>query len=340
MIKDHFGAGLVHAKAPSPIERKLGVLNPNESRRITVTFRTTQPGRQCHTVDVTGDDGSHGSAEGCVMVEEPPKAVAEKPALSAKMTGPPQVKVGETAKFLIEIANNGSQELHDLKVTDRYDPSMIPTDITEGHKEEGKNAISWTIPSLPAHKKVQFEIDCTCTAAGPKVCNRSEVSGPDGGNAEAEAYVEVLAGPPTAPAAGSGLTLDVNSLAGPVAVHKALTYEIRVGNKGLAPEEQVVVTVTLPVGMTVDPFGTSGPAESKYTIDGANIRFTAIPVINAGSNLTYRVHVLAQQIGTFHVHAEMTSHAHPGADNGRKDDRCRAAVANSATRLHKDGVNG
>jgi uncharacterized repeat protein (TIGR01451 family) len=306
LIKDRFGDGLEHSQAKNSIERDLGSLTAGESRRITVTFRATQPGRRCHTVEVSGNDGTHATAEGCVMVE------AGKPVLSIKKTGPAKVKAGEVAEFLIEVANNGTEEAKNLKVTDHYDPSMTLAAATQTDQPEEKNARSWIIPSLPARKRIQLQVQCTCNTPGPKVCNRVELVAPDGTRVEDQACVEVLAAAGgTTAVGGSGLTLELDSLTEPVYVGKEFRYEVRVANPGPAAQQQVAVTVELPLGIIATPFGTTGPAGAKWSVEGSKIIFTPVPAINAGDRLVYHLRLKAQQIGRFRVHADLTSQGHP-----------------------------
>jgi hypothetical protein len=73
-------------------------------------------------------------------------------------------------------------------------------------------------------------------------------------------------------------------------------------NKGTAPYQQVAVTALAPLGMTPIALGTVG---AKF--DGQVIRFDAARELAPGNTLTYRVRVLAKQLGNYRFHVEVTA---------------------------------
>ena len=89
-IRDRFGPGLEHAECKSPIERGLDNLAPGLSTYVDVTFRVTQPGRACHTVEVWGADGTRASGEGCVDVIETQPGPSGPPSEPQRMAPPGQ----------------------------------------------------------------------------------------------------------------------------------------------------------------------------------------------------------------------------------------------------------
>jgi uncharacterized repeat protein (TIGR01451 family) len=346
IIKDRFDPGLKHAVASSPIERDLGELGPGQSRRISITFRVTAAGRLCQTLEVLGPGGVRVSADACVTAAEAPGPTAEGPAkpgqppagpLSVTKKGPQQLKVGETAKFTIEIVNDGTQPLTNLKVTDRCDPGLVPARASEGYKVEG-NDLVWSIPSLPPGK-LPLQAEYHCTKAGAKLTNRVSVVTQDGTHAEAEIALEVTAAAAPAPEIGpaepkpaeakpaapgpaesrpGGLSIAVADLRNPVAVGKGLTYQVHVTNKTAAPDQDLAVVATVPAGMMAVAFGTRGPGSTTYTMDNRTIRFSPVPQIKAGETLTYEIHVQTRQVGRFQMHVEVTSKGHPQPLIGEK----------------------
>jgi len=97
-----------------------------------------------------------------------------------------------------------------------------------------------------------------------------------------------------------------------VASGKEVTYVIQVANGGIVPDRQVVVTATVPAGMTPVPLGTTGPTEPPR-FDKQTVRFPAVAELKPGQTLTYRVRVRTQKAGkaTFRVEAESERHREP-----------------------------
>ncbi len=95
LVIDHFGPGLIHEAAESPIEHDLKPLRPGESQRLRLTFRVTRPGRLTHQVTIaqqgkvltaaTASVLGEGSGEpdaGKADVEGRAKAASEAPAVA------------------------------------------------------------------------------------------------------------------------------------------------------------------------------------------------------------------------------------------------------------------
>ncbi len=66
VITDRFGEGLVHPASKSPIQRELDAIPPGQSRKVNITFRVVQPGRLCHTVELSGPNGLRQTSEACI----------------------------------------------------------------------------------------------------------------------------------------------------------------------------------------------------------------------------------------------------------------------------------
>jgi uncharacterized repeat protein (TIGR01451 family) len=341
VIKDRLDAGLENpaANQNNAIERTLGDLAAGASQQINVTLRVARPGRLCHTVEVIGNNVAPATAQSCLVgvdnqggatpnsptpgtappggaVQPRPEAHAAPPALSVKKTiSANQLAVGETARFTIEITNNGSTPLENLKVLDRYDPVLVPVLATDGYRAEN-GGLTWTLDSLPAGKTTQLGIHCTCQSPSAKTCNRVRVTTADGGTVEDEACLEIRepsppAKPPPTHAAG-GLTLSVIGLRNPVAVNKELTYEIRVRNEGTDPYRQVEVTATVPDGMLLAPLGTGGPDKIQFTRNGNVASFSPVAEIKPGELLVYRVRAQAKKPGReLHFHVEARAQGLP-----------------------------
>ncbi|MGB9687295.1 hypothetical protein [Thermogutta sp.] len=70
LVKDTFDRGLQHAVAQGAVERDLpGTLQPGETKTIGVVFKVVQPGRWCHTVQVSGPAGILASQSTCLEAQ-------------------------------------------------------------------------------------------------------------------------------------------------------------------------------------------------------------------------------------------------------------------------------
>ncbi|GAB4135518.1 MAG: hypothetical protein Kow0040_20660 [Thermogutta sp.] len=75
LVRDTFDAGLRHSVSQGAVERDFpGAILPGETKSIGVTFRVIQPGRWCHTVQVTGPGGIAASQQACLEASAAPGA--------------------------------------------------------------------------------------------------------------------------------------------------------------------------------------------------------------------------------------------------------------------------
>lgn len=295
VLVNRFDQGLAHEVSGSPIERDLPDLAPGQSTRTEVTFRATQPGQQCSRVEARGSGGVRSQAEACVSVFESQR---EQPAqLEVTKRGPARAAVGEKAEFVIDITNNGSTAVNNLRVVDSYDSSLVPIEATDGYETSGPN-LAWTIDTLPPGRTVRLQVNCRCAQVAPRACNRVVVGTQEGARAQSEACVEVGTG-------GGALSLTVTDLRDFVAVGKELSYEILVKNNAAAPDQQVVVTVVVPPELTPVSVGTRGP--SAHTIDRQTVRFEPVAEIRPQETLVYRIVVRAVRPGEVTLRALLRS---------------------------------
>jgi len=325
-IQVRFDPGLEHenARGQNSIKQKLGALAAGESRKIGVEYRVTKAGTLCQTVEVAGLNLAAATARGCVTAlgdaAAPDRGFGDWPSfgqtpampLTVTMIGPDRHVAGETARFTIEVKNNGNAPLANVKIVDQYDASLFPTDATGGFELEGRNLV-WTIENLPAGKTAKYEILCRCQTASMRACNRAIATLPDGRRAEGEACLEIVEPsaskpetPPLRPP-GDDWELSVVGTTSPVIAGKELTYVVTVTNKGMTPHRNVIVRATAPAGMTFNLLSTSGPAGLQFTRVGHTLRFDPVSELRPGESLTYRVRVLAKEPDTHRFRVELVA---------------------------------
>jgi uncharacterized repeat protein (TIGR01451 family) len=334
LLKDDFDAGLEHEAARSPIEADLGDLGPGQSRPIHVEFIVRRPGRLCHLVEVLGPGGERLAAEeGCVTgvppatppaappspppvapPATPPAAPSEvvRPSITVRKTGPAERTVGQTAEFEILVTNTGDQPAASLRVVDRFDAGLKPTDATEDHRYDGRDLV-WTIDALRPGATTKLEVHCECTQASVRACNRVSVVAAGEVVAEDAACLVIHPAPDDAipPPEAARLTLTVADVADPVFVRQEVPYVIHVTNRGAAADSQVSVTVTLPAGMSIVWLGTTGPPGIQARGVPPQVRFDPLPALGPGQTATFNVRAMAAQPGVYRVRVEVSSRGQP-----------------------------
>ncbi|MGQ9505140.1 MAG: DUF7507 domain-containing protein [Thermogutta sp.] len=96
LVRDTFDAGLQHAVGQRAVERDLpGTLQPGETKTIGVIFRVVQPGRWCHTVQISGPSGVSASQTVCLQAEAAGSTTTPTPAApTLPSTAPPSPDTG------------------------------------------------------------------------------------------------------------------------------------------------------------------------------------------------------------------------------------------------------
>lgn len=238
-ITDRFDEGLV-SEVPSAMENReikkgLNDIQPGQTSRIEVKFRTTRTGNLCHEVKVIDSNGNSFSARGCVDVTPavpaspdtstgmtgpafpdntpasptpspsnltgnygtPPRELA-RPQIQIEKTGPAQATVGEEVLFKISVQNVGQVELTNLVIVDSYDPQLVPQGATKGHETNpGTNSVTWKLTSLPPMKQMVYEIKCKAQGPVGRACNRASVTTDQNVEDTSDAYINIGPSTPT-----------------------------------------------------------------------------------------------------------------------------------------------
>jgi uncharacterized repeat protein (TIGR01451 family) len=112
---------------------------------------------------------------------------------------------------------------------------------------------------------------------------------------QAEAALEILGLP--------AYSLDIRKRGDPVPVGGRMTYEIAVTNNGSLPGTGVEVVARVPAEMRVT--NTTGP--SKARVDGQNVLFPPLEVLQPKQTVTYSVEVLGLQPADVRFQVELRS---------------------------------
>ena len=318
VVVDRFDAGLTHPTQTSPIEHDIPSIPVGQSHRIVVTLRPTQAGRFNNTMEILSGGTVVASAAASVTAVGGAGAAPSgaKPTITVKKTGPQRAAVGQTAKFLIEVANTGQIPATQVRIVDHYDRSLDATFATLGNDRDGDDLI-WAVDMLPAGKTIRYEVVCNCTAVMTNVCNHATVTSAEGVNVTDDACLDITAATASGAAAGAPrLTIAVADLGDAVNVGRNTTYEVKVTNAGQAADSQVVLIATLPAEMTPQAVGNMSPA--KYTISGNTVRFEPVATLQPGEQLTYQIQARANQPGQARFRATIMSSGSPVGLSGEE----------------------
>jgi len=326
VIKDRFDAGFQHAKAASPIERKLMPLGPRQSAPINITFRVVGAGRLCHTVELINQGVVVAKKEACLTASgglpatppatrpspefpapgqtQPaqPAIPTSPPAVSIRITGAKLRNVGERETYEFLVVNTGGQTLTNVNVVSDSSRELQAEQATSGYEPRGDNALVWKVRSLMPGRSQTFQVLYRMLQPAKEACLRARVTTEQGVQNEDKFCLEIRG---AAAIPSSGLELKVTSLHNPTRQGKESTFVIQVTNNGQTPESNVVLTATVPPEMAPVPLLTSGPV--GVSIEGQGVRFGPLPLLNPKQSVSYRVRVLAKGSGEAVLRAALTS---------------------------------
>jgi uncharacterized repeat protein (TIGR01451 family) len=168
-ILDRFGTGLQHATGATSIQRTEKQLPIGETK-IGLTFTVTQPGKNCHTVEVSVAGQRVATAQGCVEGTGLASA-AEQPVITLTKSGPQRLRVGEVGLYKIEVTNNGSRTINGLTVKETWARGLKAIQATEGNETTGENELTWRYDKpLDVGGRVLFEVRYEATEQVIRSC--------------------------------------------------------------------------------------------------------------------------------------------------------------------------
>lgn len=300
-ISDRYDAGLEHADGQaSPIQRSLGRLDPNQTKRIAVVFVVRRAGRLCHTLEVTTPDGQFARSESCVTVAD--AAVVPKPTLTVRKMGPSEARVGQSVTFAVEVFNTGNVPLTNVRIADTYHTALEPEKASPGVDENAlaQDQLVWNIPQLPPGQKQRREVQCVCMQATDRAASQVVVTSDQTTPQTSEAVVRIRpavgatptpplpGGPGTGvegPAAARGqLKVDISELGDPINTGGRTVYMITITNDRPAPDQRVTLVLQFSAGLRFEKL--EGPVRiQNNSPDGQTITLSPVQEMRAGEKL-------------------------------------------------------
>jgi uncharacterized repeat protein (TIGR01451 family) len=324
-LLDKFDHGLSHAQArPNVFEvRNAGIrdLPPGGASAVLLDFEVVAAGRQCHEVTVTAEGGVRAVERACVTAREPQPVV--QPSLSATMTGPTRRLVGEVAEFRMVINNTGDVPVTNIKIVDRYDQALQPTQASAGHAAIS-GGLEWDVDRLDVGERREFTVLCDCVMPSSSACNRVIITADGGVTTADEACVEILpqlpaetSGGATAPAAASNLQLSITAMPNPTHVRQRTRINVTVKNTGQQPVRQVMLRLMLPQEMT--PVADQIQAPVASSVLGQEVRSAAMAELGPGKQQQFVIPVDISREGSVRIWARVDAEGVPSGVTVQSD---------------------
>ncbi|GAB6167413.1 hypothetical protein JCM19992_34130 [Thermostilla marina] len=253
-------------------------------------------------------------------------------------TGSPNVRLGESARYQVEIINRGTTSLEGVRVLIDYDETLEPTHGSSGYTFVG-NALQWVV-DLEPNKGVRLTLNCKATQVKEQACVNVKISIPDGRELERTACtrVEPIGFPgtlppgtetplpegntgvpasptgasdsPTMPPAAPGgsadpLLLSVVDRYNPIAVGRTKQVVFKVINQGSTAANDVVLKVESSPSLRLDRVQSRGPTALDGRSSAQSIIFQPMSTLGPGEQVEYNVVMSAESPGEAVVSAEV-----------------------------------
>lgn len=195
---------------------KLGTLQPNEERRISIKV-------------IPEEEGTIGSvAKVSFVTEIAADIVVSAPQLKLRVNGPSELRMQETSEFVFTLSNPGDTEAKNVILR-----SLIP----DGLSHPAGNDLEYKIEKLAAGESREVRLELTGTKVG-RVTHHSIASADGNLTTEAKTNIEIV---------GEQIVL-TRSSPPKMYVGRQVTVSNKVGNEGQRPVNRVRVTEIIPVG--------------------------------------------------------------------------------------------
>ncbi|GIW79280.1 MAG: hypothetical protein KatS3mg105_1087 [Gemmatales bacterium] len=239
----------------------------------------------CKTITLVLSPTGTGDIENCARVQfEHGQCVCTRivrPELDVCKSGPHQAILYDVLKYCIKVTNTGAVAVNGVRLTDTLPPQL--------EHASGQTKLTWDIGRLGPGESRCVEYEVVAKGVG-RFCNRTVATAEGGLRKEAESCVEV------------GEAKLQMSKTGPAQryVNLPATYLITVVNSGSAPLQDVIITDTIPAGLTFLRASEGGqflpqpqPAETTGTVQWR------IPLLGAGQSKTVELVLRADRTGRF-----------------------------------------
>ena len=278
----------------------LGNINNGESVIATIVVNTNSAGSITNNASVTSNtddinsNNNSTSEQTTVYTHEADLSITKSDAVDP-------VKVGENVTYTVTVSNNGPQTAESIILTD-----TLPTGVTfisatpdQGSCSESIGVVSCNLGNIDNASSVAVTVVVKTTTAGAITNNASVTSNTSDSNtinnstSEQTTVNELLA----------DLSISKIDAIDPITVGGHVTYTITVNNNGPDTAENVVVTDSLPTGVTfVSANSSQGSCSETNAIVTCNLEN-----ISNGGNVIMTIRVSTTTVETITNNASATS---------------------------------
>ncbi len=298
----------------------IGALNVGSSATLQITAQVVNAGEIINTARVTASDQTDPDItnnQSSAVINQTQPAMADLAV--QKIVNQDLVDFGDNVVFTVVVRNNGPDDATNVVINDLLPAGMnyVSSSPSQGSYDDA--AGEWTVGTIPAYGYVLLDIvaqmndyDAQTNTAS---VGSSDTFDPDTTNNTDDATVNTIA---------ADLSITKSDSPDPVVAGNNLTYTVTVSNAGPSDAANVVVTDTLPAGVTF--VSTTGCAE-----DPNGVPTCSLGTITAGGNKQYTVTVTvnAGTTGTLTNNVSVTSDTSdpvPGNNSDSEDTTVNASA--------------
>jgi len=279
-------SGLEHP-AGKKVQITVGSINPGESRQIRIALAATGGGDQQLQLQAQADHGLSSRIQAAVSVIAP--------SLKIELAGPSLRYIGRTAKYRLNVTNNGTAPSNNVRVAHILPGGFrfVKADQS-GNYNAANKTVGWYVGRLDAGQTKTLNLALEAIELGDYK-HVAETYSEHGSRSKAELTTRIDG--------TASLVLKLSDLNDPIEVGSETSYEIRIRNEGSKADAQVGISCELPEG--VELISAKGPAES-FSENGYVI-FKSLKQLPAGKTAIYRITVRGRQPGNQRFRVRLAS---------------------------------
>ena len=290
MVRDPLPKGLTTMDGKDSLMFSAGTLRAGESREFTSQLKASAPGTYVNQAVATADGGLRSDAP-------PTTTVVHKPELSVTKTGPEMRYTNLPITYTITVSNGPDVTADNTVLTDTLPAGVMFISASEGGKmSDGK--ITWDLGTLAPRDTRKVTVTVKGTQAGELV-NMVDVRASCG--AAQTQMKTVVSGV-------SAILLETADDPDPIQIGDQTTYTISITNQGTGPDDNIVLTVSLPDQEQY--VSSDGP--TKGNVSGQEIKFDPIQSLAPKAKVTYKVVIKGTSPGDVHFKAVLNSNTLQG----------------------------
>lgn len=278
--------GLEHPRGER-LAMDIGNLSPGETRRVRLSLVAIGGGTHPISVKAAGDSDLTRIVSSKIHVVAPSLAVA--------IDGPGLRYLGRTAKFDINIKNDGTVSSDNVRAKYKIPEGYGFVRAEQGGKyDPATKTVNWFIGGLEPQETRQVAVVLTSKQLGS--FSHQAVAVSEHGAQSVSQFDSRVEG-------SASLVLDIADGNDPVEIGATTSYTIRISNEGSKAAQNVGVSCELPAAVKL--VSASGPTD--YIAENGLIVFKSLPQVDPNQTAVYEIKVQGTSEGNHRVRARLAS---------------------------------